>query len=372
MLDVGISLESDSTEFLNLFDRDYCWFRTPSVDGKRSLVVSLQLKQEEHFVCINDKVFSLKNHPNQIAFAYQLLLRAFFEEIRDFMLLHAGVAAKDGQALILAGPPGAGKTTLLLKLLEMGFTFSSDDICPIHKQTKLVHPFPRTLWVSNQLRPAIPESQPATPNQLGGTLRKKKSPVTTYELRSPVAAKPCRGKCLISLDPDGGDPDPFCELEIELKESGNELLTDLQQLELKTLDPKSSIQNRQRIIIEKLNNGFSQWRVRYPVGQGLSRKIKGLLRNHQEHIWNAYRIDAIRPDFTREPILTPIASHEAVFHLLRGLKQDLSFQEKTGASEDSPGRFFMTLHGLLEGVSCYRLSVGRLEAMRDLLLEAAG
>ena len=42
-------------------------------------------------------------------------------------LLHASCASRDGDGVLLLGPPGAGKSSLLLRLLDLGFSLVADD-----------------------------------------------------------------------------------------------------------------------------------------------------------------------------------------------------------------------------------------------------
>ncbi len=41
--------------------------------------------------------------------------------------IHGSCAAREGDGVLLLGPPGAGKSDLLLRLLERGFALVADD-----------------------------------------------------------------------------------------------------------------------------------------------------------------------------------------------------------------------------------------------------
>src|SRR5689334_7527935 len=60
--------------------------------------------------------------------------------------LHASTVAKDGRAVLIAGPSGSGKSDLALRLLDRGFVLVSDDQTIVKKDgDRLVASAPATI-----------------------------------------------------------------------------------------------------------------------------------------------------------------------------------------------------------------------------------
>ncbi|CAM3283693.1 hypothetical protein [Salinibacter ruber] len=73
-----------------------------------------------------------------------VLLR-FMEARRDLIWLHAGAAARNGTAVLVAGPSGGGKSTTIADLCRSGWTHVSDDLTPYDPDTGRVVPLPVTI-----------------------------------------------------------------------------------------------------------------------------------------------------------------------------------------------------------------------------------
>jgi hypothetical protein len=354
ILDLGLSLESNTDDFLCMFDRDYASFCVPSFDCPNRLSVAFQVSEIRGCATlrVNETSCAIEGHPSPAAYAYQAVSRKLMEQVDGFLVLHAGAVARDGEALIVSGSPGAGKTTLTLKLLESGCSFLSDDFCPIHKNTGFVHPFPRSLWVSRQ-SPYSAQVDREPPEIL---LRGTKIPLSPGSPSIPIADGPCRIKALICMDPDES-ADSWREVQIALKKEGEREFLD-------------SLQALSGIHLESMNAGLCEWRIRYPANLSHAGKLKALFATHAHCLWNVYRVDRIAPDFTKEPVLMPISFHKAAFNVMSEMKQELPM-----GPDNWKGRVtgvFMRLAELLERVPCYRLSSGKLDAMSDLALQAAG
>ncbi|MEW6440065.1 MAG: hypothetical protein AB1640_03940 [bacterium] len=367
ILNTAVSIETDSAELLRLFDRDYAWFRVPrrhAGTGGARLDCRLRLEGNTRapYLDINGEKASLEGHPNPASCACHLLLSRLFESCGEFVLLHAAVVAREQGAVILAGPPGAGKTTLALSLLEKGLSFFSDDVCPVHRKTRLVHPFPRSAWVrlkDGEAGPAVRTDAVCRPaERLHPFPRSGKALSAADRLSGRVGSRPLEATHLFYLAP-GEEDRTVCTLEIGLKEGSEEpFFRGLAAIE-------SDIQ------AEPLGQGTaSGWRIRYPSGRGLSGRLREFLCEHREAIWNVFRDDEVRPDFSQAPHLTRLSVHEAAFRLLGDLKQCTDNPARHAAGVPGrPGRLLLEMAGLLRETACYRLSPGRLEARRDLVLE---
>ena len=346
ILGVGVSLESDSCEFSTYFDTEYGWFRSELHHDEKQLLLTVLLNTDDGKAVLysNGAAYPLRPHYLRFSVAYQLVLDCIFREIQEYVLLHAGVVARGDDVLILTGPSSAGKTTLVVRLVENSFTFFSDDICPINIETGLVHPFPRSLKISptpssDIVRSTITEGRP------------RRSFVSPGELNASVGREPLRPKLVIFLDPED-TAGAFHESVVWLMEHAEERFLD-------------ELKNFKEITCSRSGLRSGEWVLRYPRGQRLSRRIMEIVTRYQKEIWDFYT----RPDFSRDPVLRRMPNHEAAFHLIREIKQKAPFPSRPGQPAERPGVWLIRLSELLEGVTCYRLSVGRLDATIDLLMQ---
>jgi len=374
ILNLGISLRSDSTELLGRFDQDYGWFRVREGTGEGdSLVFTARFHGEApglsctrtrkednsevsalepHQIVKADMgvphssfvtYHSFKGHPNPVSYALHEIFRMLFAEITDFIVLHAAVLEKDGRALILAGPPGIGKSTLTLALLERGFRFMSDDFCPVERTTGLVHPFPRSAYFREK-------------NPSGRIVqnRRDKQILAPQDLAGPICEIPSALGWLISLD--SGQKRELVQLAAGLRNAGEDLFIK----DMKEID---------NVILKRLSSDFPEWLINYPSGKGLSPLVRQVIDNHRNNIWNIYRSDRVCPNFDQSPCLRPLSSHEAALRMIRDLKHEPDAVVSGRANAEGPGAFFACLTTLLSHCDCYLMRVGRLEETIERILE---
>ena len=73
----------------------------------------------------------------------------------QYLVIHAAVVEKHGQAAILPAPPGSGKSTLTAGLVLSGWRLLSDELALIDRQSGLLQPLPRPVSLKNQSIPLI-------------------------------------------------------------------------------------------------------------------------------------------------------------------------------------------------------------------------
>jgi hypothetical protein len=344
ILDVGLRIESSHETFLEAFHQDYRRFEVTTFPEGRGLSVRFEgnLPGEDAFLEVDGVREDLKGHPHPDRHVTQAIAQLLMERAQAFTILHAAVLGMDGNALAISGPSGAGKTTLTLALLESGCSYLSDDFCPLHHDTGLVHPFPRSLWVRSE------------PGQESRNQRRGKILFPLDDRAFPIERHPLRLNWLICLEV-GTAEKSMGKLRVALREG----------LEASFLD---QFQGLQGIEIQKVDASM-EWLIQYPREGNFTRRIKELLHQHRDAIWNVYSLPDVHPDFSVEPVMARIPSHEAAFFLLRELKHSL-MEERPHSRALKPGVLMSHLGSLLSGVICFRLSPGPLDQRLNLIQKA--
>jgi len=367
ILDATFVLESDSIEFSRLFDEEYGTFRTLDEPCIKNVRIKVNVNNDVPAVTIDNQLFPLNHYRSPLTFARNIILKEILQLNSEFIILHAGVVSRDNRAVILSGPPGIGKTTLVTKLLEAGYSFLSDDYCPIHKKTGAVHPFPRSLWKmpdETEKRSSLSADMPPC------DLRKKKISINPERLDFPIAMGPCRPACLICLESPSGNHSTR-HFEIGFKKGGETaFIDDLDILIQGTEKLNTCNEDTPLITIQCLlkETDFSEWRVSYRKGCGLTGPMKDLFAKHAQDILDVYKVDIISYNFKNEPVLKGVTSHRAAFYLLNEFKQDIIVWERhNGESAATAGGFFAALTETINEIPAYRLTIGNLSSMVKLI-----
>jgi HprK-related kinase A len=79
----------------------------------------------------------------------------------QYLILHAAVIERGGQAVLLPAPPGSGKSTLCAGLVASGWRLLSDELCLIDPATLEIVPLARPISLKNASIEVISRFAPA-------------------------------------------------------------------------------------------------------------------------------------------------------------------------------------------------------------------
>lgn len=108
------------------------------------------VKPQAEFIADGDKPFA----PLPLSSAFPLLEWGFNWSVattaHQFLMLHAAVVEKNGNAMVLPALPGSGKSTLCAALCHRGWRLLSDEFGLIRPGTTAFVPFPRCIPLKNE------------------------------------------------------------------------------------------------------------------------------------------------------------------------------------------------------------------------------
>ena len=78
----------------------------------------------------------------------------------QYLIIHAAVVERNGQAFILPGTPGSGKSTLCAALVNQGWRLLSDEMTLLSTHDGQIYPVPRPISLKNQSIDVIKKRSP--------------------------------------------------------------------------------------------------------------------------------------------------------------------------------------------------------------------
>lgn len=81
-------------------------------------------------------------------------------EMHGYLLLHAAVVARGGDALVLPAPSGSGKSTLAAGLMAAGWRLLADEFAVIDMETSAIHPCLKAISLKNDAIAVMRERLP--------------------------------------------------------------------------------------------------------------------------------------------------------------------------------------------------------------------
>jgi hypothetical protein len=125
--------------------------------------------------------------------------RQAIESAPDFVLVHAGAVAWDGDAALFPAPMDSGKTTLVAGLVRAGARYLSDEAAAIDPETLLVHPFPKSLTVGGGSREVLADLRPAVDPEVARRYSIADWHVDARAIRADALAPPTLARFVVAL-----------------------------------------------------------------------------------------------------------------------------------------------------------------------------
>jgi len=348
---VTIAVRSDAKEILDWFRCLYPRFRVTKPNGEPDAAYYILTEESEEPLLV--AVEGSRIRPKLMAdadsaasYAHLLAFNFLAARLKSHFLLHGAVVSRNGDALAIVGPSGSGKTALMLQLLlENGFKYLSDDQLVVNRATHLIDPYPRSVGIRQNTLALFSNIKLGNRKPQIAVGGQRKWFVDISEISESGVGNPCHLKYLIflvnSLKGTKTD-DEWIELVVD--DFTDELLE-----KLRDYARGREINNRHMKNCHAL--GF------YPEAELPSvLDFEQLCQSYGTWLLDVRRYNGLEPDFHASPEIQQIPWHEATMELLRGLQNDF---------RSTPGGAFVELAEILEGVSSYKLSIGKLDKMAE-------
>ena len=362
--DLDAIIRSDSHAYISLFTRMYRRFLagdSPNQGWPSAEFVVLTHPDNPwgHPVMILDGEVCVLKDPDLLeGYTYDGVLNAIVSAVRSHFLIHAGVVSHNGQGIILAADSGHGKTTLVLELVRRGTKFLSDEMAALGRADGRVYPFPRSLRV----RPGtleltgFAEAAAGAPTWLGkllldieeiqpGSLGEAAPLTHVIILQDPSAA--------LERTPSGAER----EMGILLDRLDERLLMAVRRIEGVTA------------VWPDVERGYPTLRLRAAHRMSVLSQVEALCQEQGVLVLDISKRAETHPTFETPARLEAIPRSQAVVELLRrfqGGHKSALLQEEFGGSSTL---LFLELATLVSRAQCYRLSVGPLNEMADLICD---
>lgn len=352
--DTEVVFRSDSSEILAHFDQIYGRFhvRFPVPSAPQCYVLTGDRPFGGPALVLDGKTHLINDPDTLFDYAHTSILNAALAQTRTHFLIHAAALSVNGAGIILAGHAGCGKTTLALELIRRGFRFLSDDIAAIACADHRLYPFPKSLGLWPGTRRLIPEAGRLSQEMVG---RQLVDIETIYPHR---LGEPCRPRYLVVLT----------SLRGETEQAGDTLYVTMDRVsepllaELSTIPEISGVAviNGQKLPVIRLSS------LKHAF---VEPAVEDICYRHQTLIFDVAKDGERPPDFDASPHLESLPKAEATLELLRRLRGGSRSAVLAHEFQGSTTRLYLALSEVVAKMACYRLFVGQLREMADLVYQ---
>jgi hypothetical protein len=363
--DLNVLIQSDTAEWIDLFAQIFARFiaRTQQVTGRRltfQVLVNPDNCHGKSVLIYGDKVYPIQDSTLSHGYVYEFILHEILSQVKSHFLIHAGAVSRMGKGILIVADALHGKTTLVMELVRRGYRFLSDDIAAISRQDGQVYPYPRSLRIRpaalQRLRLTLPE----------GTRLWEGKYILDIEALFPgrmETSVPIQ-HILFLTDPEslpeGTGKTSHNLLYLYIDRQTPQFISDLGGLEGVT-DLSIKKKNKYTVIILTTTNR-----------DGVLAQSRSLCDKHNLLLLETSNRFLGQPTFISSPRLDSISPSQATLFLLQRLKNPDQPCQAQVAPRGQAVHLYTELANLISHASCWRLSVGPLDQMADLIEELDG
>jgi hypothetical protein len=357
-LNTGLSLFSDTAEVIDVFSAMYRHFivLTPPAHGIHCYVLLQPPAGDQPLAIIDGTAHALFAGELFISHAHMLIFQHILERIDSHMLIHAGVVAKDGRGIVIAGHSAYGKTTLILELVRRGYQFFSDEFCPVSLHDFSIMSFPRCLGL-RESSPFLNDANRDSFLLLKNIGRGKKHIVDCNALFPDCIGSRCTALCLVFLRGAlGAQPAEHRNFyDIALYNNNQKIVDEIIQCDTGIMHVDTYAEKN-----------YTVFRFSVPAGGHFTKKLNDLYARYKTEIFYRERIADAIPDFSSPPHIVPVAKSQASLEVLKNIR-NLSEQSLLSKKLPSRSALLLKIADFLSAVDCYDMQVGQLRKSADVL-----
>lgn len=355
--DVGFHIFSDNKAYIDAFKKIYEAFVVQNLDADACAYYILDTCNFciESCVVIEDTLYELPTGERFISIAEVLIFQRVIDNIRNCLLIHAGVVKKNDNGYIVYAHSGFGKTTFVLSLVLRGYTFLSDEYCPIKADSLIIEPFNRRVGIKKN----SPFVESALYHAKDTICFDDKYYVGCNDLIPKAKlGGPCRAKFFIMLSDEAHDA-----IEHETLQKIKIVLFDDNQGIIKKLCQYKGI----RVLERHVYDHFTEYILVMPRYGMLTGILHRIIKEYERCIWFVTPLYEHKTDFSNTPQLKEMKKSEAAFEILSNLANRSPSSALLENHDQKHQHLLMKIGSFLKDVECYRLTTGNLDDMVRLV-----